>query len=117
MDRRDLKIQVAKMYYIEGLSQDEISKNIHVSRPSVSRLLQSCIKEGIVQIKIDDVSSFGKELGKRIVETYGIGTAIVFVSVIAFYCFTFNFGYRRLYVCRGRFLNSYSNMLTLVVVQ
>ncbi len=76
-DRRDLKIQVAKMYYIEGLSQDEISKKIHVSRPSVSRLLQACIKEGIVQIKIDDVSSYGKELGKRIVETYGIDTAIV----------------------------------------
>ncbi len=77
MDRRDLKINVAKMYYIEGLSQEEISKKIHVSRPSVSRLLQSCIKEGIVQIKIDDVSSFGKELGKKIVETFGINEAIV----------------------------------------
>ncbi len=77
MDRRDLKINVAKMYYIEGLSQEEISKKIHVSRPSVSRLLQSCIKEGIVQIKIDDVSSFGKELGKKIVEIFGINEAIV----------------------------------------
>ncbi len=77
MDRRDLKINVAKMYYIEGLSQEEISKKIHVSRPSVSRLLQSCIKEGIVQIKIDDVSSFGKELGKKIVETFGINETIV----------------------------------------
>lgn len=77
MDRRDLKINVAKMYYIEGLSQEEISKKIHVSRPSVSRLLKSCIKEGIVQIKIDDVSSFGKELGKKIVEIFGINEAIV----------------------------------------
>jgi deoxyribonucleoside regulator len=77
MDRRDTKIKVAKMYYIEGLSQEQISQEIHVSRPSVSRILQACIKEGIVQIKIDDVSSFGKELGKRIVDTYGIGTAIV----------------------------------------
>ncbi len=77
MDRRDLMISVAKMYYIEGLSQEQISKAIHVSRPSVSRMLQACVKEGIVQIKIDDVSSFGKELGKRIVETYGINTAIV----------------------------------------
>ena len=77
MDRRDLKIKVAKMYYIEGLSQEAIAKEIHVSRPSVSRMLKSCIEEGIVQIKIDDVSSFGRELGKKIVDTYGIGTAIV----------------------------------------
>ncbi len=77
MDRRDLMIKVAKMYYIEALSQEQISKEIHVSRPSVSRMLKACIKEGIVQIKIDDVSSFGKELGNRIVQAYGIDTAIV----------------------------------------
>ena len=68
---------VAKMYYIEGLSQEQISQKIHLSRPSVSRMLKSCIEEGIVQIKIDDVSSFGSELGKRIVDTYGIRKAIV----------------------------------------
>lgn len=77
MDRRDLKIMVAKMYYIEGKSQEEISKEIHVSRPSVSRMLQACVKEGIVQIKIDDVSSFGKELGMKIAQTYGIRDVIV----------------------------------------
>lgn len=77
MNKRDTMIMVAKMYYINGLSQEEIAKEIHVSRPSVSRLLKACINEGIVQIKIDDVSSFGNELGKRIVETYGIKKAIV----------------------------------------
>ena len=77
MDRRDTKIMVAKLYYLEGLSQEEISKKIHLSRPSVSRLLKACVEEGIVQIKIDDVSSLGKELGKRLVDTYGIRKAIV----------------------------------------
>lgn len=77
MDRRDTMIMAAKMYYIDGLSQEEIAQTIHVSRPSVSRLLQACIKEGIVQIRIDDVSSYGKELSRRIVETYGIREAIV----------------------------------------
>jgi DNA-binding transcriptional regulator LsrR (DeoR family) len=70
-------IMAAKMYYIDGLSQEEIAQTIHVSRPSVSRLLQACVKEGIVQIRIDDVSSYGKELSRRIVETYGIREAIV----------------------------------------
>lgn len=77
MDRRDTKIMVAKMYYIEGLSQEEIAKRIHLSRPSVSRMLSACIDEGIVQIRIDDVSSFGRELGKRIVDIYGIQKAII----------------------------------------
>jgi len=80
IDRRDMKIMVAKMYYIDGLSQEQIAKRIHLSRPSVSRLLQSCIKEGIVQIRIDDVSSLGKELGKKIVDTFGIKKAIVVSS-------------------------------------
>lgn len=77
MDRRDTMIMAAKMYYIDGLSQEEIAKAIHVSRPSVSRLLQACIKEGIVQIRIDDVSSYGKELAKRIIDTFGIREVIV----------------------------------------
>ena len=77
MDRHDLKIMVAKMYYIEGLSQDQIAKRIHLSRPSVSRMLKACVEEGIVQIKIDDVSSTGKELGRRIESIYGIEKAIV----------------------------------------
>lgn len=80
MDKRDLKIMVAKMYYLEGHSQQEISKVIHMSRPSVSRILQACVNEGIVKIKIDDVSSYGKELEKRIVETYGIKEAIIVPS-------------------------------------
>ncbi len=70
-------IMAAKMYYIDGLSQEEIAQRIHVSRPSVSRLLSACVREGIVQIRIDDVSSYGKELGKRIVDVYGIRAAIV----------------------------------------
>lgn len=77
MDRRDTKIMVAKLYYLEGFSQEEIAKKIHLSRPSVSRLLKACVEEGIVKIKIDDISSQGKELARRLVDTYGIRKAIV----------------------------------------
>ena len=77
IDRRDLKIMAAKMYYFEGLSQEEISKKIHLSRPSVSRLLNDCIKEGIVQIYIDEVSSFGIKLADQIKERYQLKHVIV----------------------------------------
>ncbi len=76
-DRRDLLIKVAKLYYMQSMSQEQIAKEVHVSRPTVSRLLKASIAEGIVQIRIDDISSFGVELGKRIQERFGIRKAII----------------------------------------
>lgn len=77
LNRRDLKILVAKLYYFAGRSQEEISKEIHLSRPTVSRLLNDCIKEGIVQIYIDEVSSFGIELAEQIRSRYQLSHVIV----------------------------------------
>jgi deoxyribonucleoside regulator len=76
-EKRDLMIQVAKLYYSDGLSQDQISKKVHVSRPTVSRLLKTSISSGIVQIRIDDISSLGIELGKQIQARFGIQHVIV----------------------------------------
>lgn len=76
-DKRDLLIKVAKLYYNQGLSQEQIANEVHVSRPTVSRLLRASIDEGIVQIRIDDISSFGMELGKRIQDRFGIRKAII----------------------------------------
>jgi len=74
---RDTLIKVAKMYYLQELSQEQISSQIHVSRPTVSRMLKSAEKEGIVQIRIDEVSSFGMELSKSICEKFGLDKTIV----------------------------------------
>ena len=76
-EKRDLMINVAKLYYSDGLSQDQISKIVHVSRPTVSRLLKMSISSGIVQIRINDISSLGMELGKQIQERFGIRHVIV----------------------------------------
>ena len=76
-EKRDLLIKIAKMYYMGGMSQEEIAKTVHVSRPTVSRLLKSCLNEGIVQIRIDDISSHGIELGHGIEEKYRIRKALV----------------------------------------
>lgn len=76
-NKRDLMIKVAKLYYIEGLSQEQIAKEVHVSRPTVSRLIKASIQEGIVQIRIDDVSSHGLELSNRIKERFHIAHAII----------------------------------------
>jgi DNA-binding transcriptional regulator LsrR (DeoR family) len=70
-------IKVAKLYYADGLSQDQIARVVHVSRPTVSRLLKASISSGIVQIRIDDISSQGIELGKQIEDRFGIRRVIV----------------------------------------
>lgn len=44
--------RIARQYYIENLTQEEISHRLHVSRGYVSRLLQKCLDEGIVQVHI-----------------------------------------------------------------
>ncbi len=69
-EKRDMLIGIAKMYYIEGLSQEQIAKEVHVSRPTVSRMLKQSVNEGIVQIRIDDVSSYGLELGKKLKQKF-----------------------------------------------
>ena len=76
-EKRDLLIKVAKLYYAAGRSQEEIAQEVHVSRPTVSRLLKACIASGIVQIRIDDISSFGIELAKKIKDRFGIRHVIV----------------------------------------
>ena len=37
----ELMVNVAKMYYIEGLKQDEIAHQVKVSRSSISLILKS----------------------------------------------------------------------------
>ncbi|MBT7122914.1 MAG: sugar-binding transcriptional regulator [Clostridia bacterium] len=76
-EKRDMLIGIAKMYYIEGLSQEQIAKEVHVSRPTVSRMLKQSVFEGIVQIRIDDVSSYGLELGKKLRQKFGVRQVIV----------------------------------------
>lgn len=55
-DQRRLA-KVAEMYYLEHLSQQEISKRFGISRPHVSRLLKRAREEGIVTITIKSLYS------------------------------------------------------------
>ena len=45
--------RIAKSYYTEGLSQQEIAKREHISRPHVSRMLAKAREAGIVHIRIE----------------------------------------------------------------
>ena len=49
---REFLIELATLYYEEGLSQQELADRFSLSRPSVSGLLKRCRSEGIVEIRI-----------------------------------------------------------------
>ncbi len=53
IDRDELLAQVARNYYEERLTQDDIARRINASRSTVSRLLQQAVDRGIVRILID----------------------------------------------------------------
>lgn len=53
-DAKRQLIKIAKYYYNDGLTQEEIAKRMSLSRQKVGRLIQRLIPERIVTIHIDD---------------------------------------------------------------
>ena len=69
--------QVARLYYEEELTQEQIAGQIGLSRQKVQRLLDSARKEGIVQIQVvNPIRSFG-ETEKELEKHFKLAKAIV----------------------------------------
>ena len=56
MDDLQLMVSVARMYYQQGLKQEEIAKRVKVSRASISLILAEARRSGIVEITIRNLS-------------------------------------------------------------
>lgn len=52
-ERLQLLADIAEMYYLGGLSQEEIASRVNLSRPSISRLLLEARQLGILEITIN----------------------------------------------------------------
>lgn len=63
-------VEAAKLYYEHQLSQQEISKKLGVSRPTISRLLQQARETGIVRIEIIDPSEIGTRLEAALIKKF-----------------------------------------------
>jgi deoxyribonucleoside regulator len=77
--RLDLQVQVATLYYKDKLSQQEIAKQLNMSRPTISRILQRCLDDGIVTIRILDIASHQHELAMQVRKMYNLQ----YVSVVS----------------------------------
>lgn len=71
-ERMNDAINVARMYYFQGIKTDAIAKEMHVSRSTISRLLDFARTNGLVEIKVIDPSENPRILERKILEKHAI---------------------------------------------
>lgn len=77
IQRIELLVQIARLYYEYNFSQNEIAKKVHLSRPYVSKLLNEAKREGIVRIEIKDPIRSESLLERKIRQYFGLRKVIV----------------------------------------
>ncbi len=75
--RRDFLIRVARLYYIEERSQQEIADALGISRSSVSKALKACRDYKLVEIRISETSSMDYMLSEEITGTFGLQKTVI----------------------------------------
>ena len=76
-NKNKIAISAAKLYYQSGYSQTEIAKELSLSRPSVSRILQYAKDMGFVRIEIFDPIEDQSLLAKKIISAFGLKDACI----------------------------------------
>ncbi|MFN2223646.1 MAG: sugar-binding domain-containing protein [Chloroflexota bacterium] len=80
-DERDqLLADVAEMYYVQDLTQAEISRQIDMTRSAVSRMLTEARDKGIVEINVRRPLRFDDDLEAALKERFGLQAAHVLVG-------------------------------------
>jgi len=72
MDKEELLIEIATLYYYDGLTQREIAKRFGISRSNVSRLLTEARNRGIVEIKVKQKIQLDYNLQKEITSRFSL---------------------------------------------
>jgi deoxyribonucleoside regulator len=70
--QRALAVQVARLYYYQGLTTEMIARELGLSRPKVSRLLSFARSSGLVEITIQDSRAYPQELETAIQKQYRV---------------------------------------------
>ncbi len=76
-DRKQISIQIAKMYYLDNMSQADISAATNMSRSNISRILNKCIADGVVEIIIHDTISLHPEIARALQFYFNLKDVII----------------------------------------
>lgn len=73
----DMIVQLAWLYYVANLNQEEIAQRLGVSRFKINRLLARARETGVVRISIDHPTVATLEMGEAIARAFGLIECIV----------------------------------------
>ena len=73
-------IKAARMYFLDGRSQDDVARALGTSRSNVSRMLSAARAQGIVEIRVHDQITRAVELEQALRDRF----ALAHVQVAAF---------------------------------
>lgn len=76
-------VQIARQYYEQNLTQDEIAANFGLSRPTVSRMLKKALEEKIVFINIIDPFSRSTDYSEKLKNALQLKHCIVISGQVA----------------------------------
>ncbi|MCS4483923.1 MarR family transcriptional regulator [Gleimia sp. 6138-11-ORH1] len=82
LSNKDIQaIDAAKLYY-SGMSQQEVANALHLSRPTISKLLSHAQERGFVRISVHDPRTEDLAIQERLMERYGLSDVkVVFPGV------------------------------------
>jgi len=74
--------QLAKLYYVDGMTQEDLAARFSMSRVMVGRLLKRAVKEGVVEIRVRlrHPPEQTQALENALIERFGIQRAIISVD-------------------------------------
>jgi DNA-binding transcriptional regulator LsrR (DeoR family) len=73
----DIAVKTAWLYYVEGLTQEQIAEKLGVNRVKVMRTLAACTAEGIVVTTISARTARQVELERALEKRWGLSAAVV----------------------------------------
>lgn len=72
-----LLYEIARLYYEDGLTQEEIAAQLGFSRSRIQRLLEAARQQGIVEIRLVNPTTTFTELEEQLVQRFRLKKAIV----------------------------------------
>jgi DNA-binding transcriptional regulator LsrR (DeoR family) len=76
-DKLHLMIKVARLYYEDGLTQLEIARRLRLSRPTISRIMQDALAEGVVNISITKEPGGYTDIERKLEDRFGLLEVLV----------------------------------------